>query len=277
MVLAAPSPGEPRTRGSHGAPRGAAASLAVLVVLLPICDNRQMSAALSDQKTALVIGASRGIGRATAQRLLDEGYAVAGTHRGTNTVPQSAVPIELDISSEESIKAGFAAALEALGGRLDVLVVSSGITKDGLLMRASEEDVHEIMIVNAIGPMLASKAALKPMMKQRSGSIVLVSSMSAKYGVAGQTTYTASKGAIEAFARSFAREYANRGLRINVVAPGTTDTDMVAAMSDKDREAMMADVPMGRLAEPNEIAKVIVDVAESTYMSGAIVPVGGGA
>lgn len=227
-------------------------------------------------KTAFVIGASRGIGAATARRLLESGYKVAGSHRDGGSVPEGVIPVLLDIRSEASIAAGFATALEALG-RLDVLIVSSGITKDGLLMRASEEDVHEIMTVNAIGPMLASKAALKPMMKQRSGSIVLVSSMSVKYGVAGQTTYTASKGAIEAFARSFAREYAGRGLRINVVAPGTTDTDMVSAMSDSDRQAMMSDVPMGRLARPEEIAEAIVNTAESTYMSGATVQVGGGA
>jgi 3-oxoacyl-[acyl-carrier protein] reductase len=235
-----------------------------------------MSESVTDHKTAFVIGATRGIGSATAELLSQSGYKTAGTHRGTGSVPEGVIGIEMDIRSEESIKAGFAKALEELG-RLDVLVVSSGITKDGLLMRASEEDVTEIFTVNAIGPILASKAALKPMMKQRSGSIVLLSSMSVKYGVAGQTTYTASKGAVESFARSFAREYANRGLRINVVAPGTTDTDMVSAMSAEDRAAMMADVPMGRLAEPGEIAKAIVHTAENTYMSGATIAVSGGA
>lgn len=235
-----------------------------------------MQQAHRDSQTALVIGASRGIGAATARRLVDAGYRVAGTHRGTGSVPQSVFPIEMDIRDEASIKAGFAAALDELG-RLDVLVVSSGITRDGLLMRASEEDILEVLKVNAVGPILASKAALKPMMKQRSGSIVLVSSMSVKYGVAGQTTYTASKGAIEAFARSLAREYANRGIRVNVVAPGTTDTDMVSAMSDEDRSVMMAGVPMGRLAQPEEIAEAILHTAESTYMSGATIPVGGGA
>lgn len=235
-----------------------------------------MSSATTDQKTAFVIGATRGIGAATARRLVRDGYRVAGTHRGSGELPDGVFGVEMDIRDDESIKAGFAAALAELG-RLDVLVVSSGITRDGLLMRASEEDVLEVLRVNAVGPILASKAALKPMMKQRSGSIVLLSSMSVKYGVAGQTTYTASKGAVEAFARSMAREYANRGLRVNVVAPGTTDTDMVSAMSEQDREAMMSDVPMARLATPDEIADVIVHVAESTYMSGATVPVSGGA
>ncbi len=235
-----------------------------------------MSSAETDQKTALVIGATRGIGAATAARLVQEGYRVAGTHRGTGQVPENVIPIELDIREEASITAGFKAALEALG-RLDVLIVNSGITRDGLLMRASEDDVLEVFRVNAVGPILASKAALKPMLRQKSGSIVLVSSMSVKYGVAGQTTYTASKGAVEAFTRSLAREYAGRGLRVNVVAPGTTDTDMVAAMTEEDRAHMMADVPMGRLATPDEIADAIIHTAENTYMSGATIAVSGGA
>ncbi|WIB65526.1 SDR family NAD(P)-dependent oxidoreductase [Curtobacterium sp. MCBD17_040] len=235
-----------------------------------------MSDVSTDQKTALVIGASRGIGAATARQLVERGYRVAGTHRAGGQVPDGVIPVEMELRDGASIKDGFAAALSELG-RLDVLIVSSGITKDGLLMRASEDDILEVLRVNTVGPILAAKAALKPMMKQRSGSIVLLSSMSVKYGVAGQTTYTASKGAIEAFARSFAREYANRGLRINVVAPGTTDTDMIAAMTDDDRAAMMADVPMGRLATPDEIASAIINTAESTYMSGSTVSVGGGA
>lgn len=228
------------------------------------------------EPTALVIGATRGIGAATARLLVEKGYKTAGTHRGTGAVPDGVVPIEMDIRSEESIKAGFAAALESLG-RLDVLVVSSGITRDGLLLRVSEEDLLEVLRVNTVGPILAAKAALKPMTRQKSGSIVLLSSMSVKYGVAGQTTYTASKGAIEAFGRSMAREWATRGIRVNVVAPGTTDTDMVAAMSEDDRAHMMADVPMGRLATPAEIADAIVHTAESTYMSGSTVSVSGGA
>jgi 3-oxoacyl-[acyl-carrier protein] reductase len=182
----------------------------------------------------------------------------------------------MDMRDETSISAGVKAATDTLG-RLDVLVVNAGITKDGLLMRASEEDILEVFRVNTVGPILAAKAALKPMLRQKSGSIVLVSSMSVKYGVAGQTTYTASKGAIEAFGRSLAREYAGRGLRVNVVAPGTTDTDMVAAMSEEDRAHMMADVPMGRLATPDEVAGAIVYTAGNTYMSGATIPVSGGA
>lgn len=235
-----------------------------------------MTPVQNDQKTVLVIGASRGIGAATARRFLVEGYLVAGTHRGDGAVPEGVIPIELDLRDEVSIQDGFAKALDGLG-RLDVLVVTAGITKDALLMRTSQEDLLEVLRVNTVGPILAAKAALKPMLKQRSGSIVLVSSMSVKYGVAGQTTYTASKGALEAFTRSLAREYATRGIRANAVAPGTTDTDMVAAMPEEARAAMLADVPMGRLAAPEEIAEAILRTSELTYMSGATVQVGGAA
>jgi 3-oxoacyl-[acyl-carrier protein] reductase len=230
--------------------------------------------ATPQQKTALVIGSTRGIGAATARQLIKSGYAVAGTHRG-DKVPDDVIPIEMDIRDSDSITAGVKAAVEALG-RLDVLVVAAGITRDKLLLRMSEEDLTEVLRVNTIGPILASKAVLSTMMRQRSGSIVLLSSMSVKYGVAGQTNYTASKAALEAFARSMAREYASRGIRVNVVAPGATDTDMMAAASEEVRAAMIEEIPLKRLGTADEIAEAIVHTAENTYMSGAVVSVGGG-
>jgi 3-oxoacyl-[acyl-carrier protein] reductase len=226
-------------------------------------------------RTALVIGATRGIGAATARMLVEAGYRTAGTHRPGGVIQDGIVPIEMDVRDGGSIAAGVKSAVEALG-RLDVLVVAAGITRDKLLIRMTEDDISEVLQVNAIGPMLACKAALGPMMKQRSGSIVLVSSMSAKYGVAGQCNYTASKGAVEAFARSMAREYAARGIRVNVVAPGATDTDMMADVSQEARSAMVEDIPLKRLGTPEEIAAAIVHTAENTYMSGATIPVAGG-
>lgn len=234
-----------------------------------------MSEAETSASTALVIGATRGIGAATVRALQDQGYRTAGTHRAGGSVPDGVLPVEMDVRDADSIAAGVKQAT-ALLGRLDVMVVAAGITRDKLLMRMSEEDISEVMAVNAIGPMLACKAALGPMMKQRGGSIVLVSSMSAKYGVAGQCNYTASKGAVEAFARSMAREYATRGVRVNVVAPGATDTDMMVDVSDEARAAMVAGIPMGRLGTSEEVATAIVHTAENTYMSGTTVSVAGG-
>lgn len=225
--------------------------------------------------SALVIGASRGIGAATAHALHKSGYRTAGTHRTGGSVPDGVVPVEMDIRDTESINRGVKDATEALGG-LEVLVVAAGITRDKLLLRMSEEDITDVMQVNTIGPMLACKAALGPMMKQRAGSIVLVSSMSAKYGVAGQCNYTASKGALEAFARSMAREYASRNIRVNVIAPGTTETDMMASTSEEVRATMIAQIPLKRMGTPDEVASAIIHTAENTYMTGAVVPVAGG-
>lgn len=226
-------------------------------------------------RTALVIGATRGIGAATARGLLSAGYRTAGTHRTRGTVPEGVLPLEMDVRDGNSIAAGVKAAAADLGG-LDVLVVAAGITRDKLLMRMSEEDLSEVMQVNAIGPMLACKAALGPMLRQRGGSIVLVSSMSVKYGVVGQCNYTASKGALEAFARSMAREYAARNIRVNVVAPGATDTDMMADVAEEARMAMLEGIPLGRFGTADEVASAIIHTAENTYMSGATVQVSGG-
>lgn len=228
----------------------------------------------SQPKRALVLGASRGIGAATATELVSKGYAVVGTHRGSG-VPQGVTPLELDLAELENIPVAVNDAVKLLGG-LDTLIVAAGITRDALLMRMDHSAIEEVMQVNAIGPMLAAKAALRPMLRQRAGSIVIVSSTSARIGVAGQTNYAASKGAVEAFVRSLAREHGRQGLRVNAVAPGATDTDMVAAMPDAERDAMIASTPLGRLARPEEIAQVVVNTAEASYMSGAVVSVAGG-
>lgn len=229
---------------------------------------------MTESQSVLIFGASRGIGAAAAELFHERGHRVAGTHRGSG-VPTGVSPIEADITNSDSITAAFKAA-EEINGPVETLIIASGITKDRLLMRMSEEDLRAVFETNAFGPMLAAKAALRPMLKNRRGSMVFVSSMSAKYGVPGQTNYTASKGAIEAFARSLAREHAAQGIRVNVVAPGATDTDMMAAVPDAERSAMLAQVPMGRLGSASEVAQVIFDVSQATFMTGATVPVAGG-
>lgn len=226
------------------------------------------------KSSTLIIGASRGIGAATAIEFLKRESAVYGTHRGSG-VPEGVVALEADITESDTVKAAIDEVV-AREGALDTLVVSAGITRDAVLMRMTEESLREVMDTNAIGPMLAAKAALKPMLRARSGSIILVSSMSVKYGVPGQTNYVASKGALEAFARSLAREHAAHGIRVNVVAPGATETDMMDGVPDAERAAMIRQIPMQRLALPSEIAVVIADVASATYMTGSTVPVGGG-
>lgn len=225
-------------------------------------------------QSVVVIGASRGIGAAIATEFAQRGHNVVGTHRGSG-VPDGVVGVEADITDTGQIAKALDTAA-AKHGPVDVLVIASGITRDDLLLRMSEAKMREVMETNAIAPMLAVKSALKPMLKAKHGSIVLVSSVSARLGVAGQTNYTASKAALEGFARSFAREYAARGVRINVVAPGPTDTDMIAALNDEQKKAMSDGVPLGRLAKPEEIASVVYWVSQSTFMTGATVPVAGG-
>ncbi|PPF28049.1 beta-ketoacyl-ACP reductase [Rathayibacter tritici] len=226
-------------------------------------------------KSALIVGGSKGIGSAVVRRFLADGWLVAATHRGSG-VPQGALGIEADITDRESIQRAVAATLEAHGG-IDTLVVSSGITRDGLLLRLSEDDIRAVVETNLLGPIFATQLALKGMLRAKRGSIVLISSTSARVGVVGQTNYTAAKAGLEGFARSFAREYASRGIRMNVVAPGATDTDMMNAVPTPEREAMVAQIPAARLGTPDEIADVVFWVSQSTYMSGATVNAAGGA
>ncbi|MDB6425957.1 SDR family oxidoreductase [Curtobacterium sp. 20TX0008] len=224
---------------------------------------------------ALVIGASRGIGAAVAARFSSLNYTVVGTHRGTG-VPAGITGVEVDVTDLEAVTRTVEE-VAAAHGRLDTLVFAAGITRDAPLLRMPLEAMEAVLRVNTLAPMVASKAALRPMLRQRSGSIVLLSSMSVKYGVAGQSNYVTSKSAVEGFVRSFAREYGPRHIRINAVAPGGTDTQMVADISDEARKKMIGDTPFGRLASAEEIADAIVSVSELTYMSGSVVPVSGGA
>ena len=225
-------------------------------------------------QSVVVIGASRGIGAAIATEFAQHGHAVIGTHRGSG-VPDGVTGVIADITDTAQIESALVFAAQT-NGPVDVLVVASGITRDDLLIRMNEEKIREVMDTNAIAPILAVKSALKVMLRAKAGSIVLVSSISARLGVAGQTNYTASKAALEGFARSFAREYASRGIRINVVAPGPTDTDMIAVLNDEQKLAMASGVPLGRLGKPEEIANVVYWVSQSTFMTGTTVPVAGG-
>ncbi len=228
----------------------------------------------STQPIALVIGASRGIGAAVARNFRDQGWHTVGTHRPGSHVPEGVSPLTLDITDTPQLETVVRDVCAR--GRLDVLVVCCGITRDALLPRMSEAAIRDVLATNLIGPMLAVKAALKPMIRARGGSIVLVSSVSAALGVPGQANYTASKAGLEGFARSIAREWAHAGIRINVVAPGPTDTAMLDAVPAAQRAHMVDAVPLGRVAQPEEVADVIYATSQHTYMTGASVPVAGG-
>ncbi|MFJ8896831.1 SDR family NAD(P)-dependent oxidoreductase [Leifsonia sp. NPDC102414] len=223
--------------------------------------------------SAFILGVTRGIGAATARTFLDHGYAVAGTHRNS-AVPDGVLPFYCEASDPGSVQAAITEAAERQG--LDTLIVNAGIAEQNMLIRMSDESLRRMFDVNTFGPIHAVKTALKTMLKQRRGSIVLVSSESSRTGIAGSSHYTASKAALEGFARSVAREYGSKGIRINVVAPGATDTTMLAQADPEELARLVATIPLKRIAQPSEIAEVIRWVSESTYMTGATIPVTGG-
>lgn len=226
------------------------------------------------QPTALVIGASGGIGAAVTRRFIENGYAVSGTTRNSE-IPEGANRLIVDVADRKSIEQAVRDHLSAYES-LDTLVYCAGITRDNILLRMSDSDIHDVLDINLVAPMQAVRAALKPMLRQGGGSIVLISSMSARYGVVGQSNYTASKAGLESFARSEGKAWAAKKIRINTVAPGPTDTPMLNALDDATKASMIAEGPSGRAASPDEVARVVFDVSEWTAVSGATIPISGG-
>lgn len=224
----------------------------------------------------LVVGANRGIGAAIAQAFADAGDQVAATHRGTGVPAEQVRAIKMDVTNDLSVEQALAEVTEAQGAP-EIVVYNAGITRDALLLRMSEDNYREVIDTNQLGAFRVLRRVLKPMLRQRKGSVVLVASASARAGAAGQANYSSSKAALEGLARSTAKECASKGIRVNVVAPGPTDTDMVAAMSDTAREQLIGEVPLGRLAQPKEIASAVTWLAEATFVTGATIPVTGGA
>ena len=163
-------------------------------------------------------------------------------------------------------------------GHIDILVNNAGITKDGLLMRMKDEDWDAVLDINLKGTYLVTKAVSKIMMKQRSGSIINMTSVVGVMGNAGQTNYAASKAGVIGFTKSCAKEMAFRGIRVNAIAPGFIHTEMTDVLSDKVKDAMVAQIPLGRMAQPDEVANVAVFLAApfSAYVTGQVINVDGG-
>lgn len=243
---------------------------------------------MSEIKTAIVTGGSRGIGRQTVLELARNGYAVAIVYQGNeekaNETMQmamaegaEAIAIKCDVASMESVTSMVNAVMEKWG-RVDVLVNNAGQTADGLLMRMSEEDFDKIISVNLKGTFNCVKAVTSIMMKQRYGRIVNLSSVVGITGNAGQANYAASKAGIIGFTKSVAKELASRGITANCVAPGYVETDMTEVLSDKIKEAILAQIPMKRCADPKEIASVIGFLVseKANYITGQVINVDGG-
>ena len=239
-------------------------------------------------KVARVTGASRGIGRAIALALAAEGADVAVNYAGSEAAAKEvaaeieamgrkAFVIQADIASTEASTAMVDAVVKEFG-RVDVLVNNAGITRDGLLMRMKEEDWDAVITTNLKGVFNCTKAAIKYMMKQKSGNIVNISSIVGVMGNAGQANYCAAKAGVIGFTKATAKEVAARGIRVNAIAPGFIKTDMTSVLSEKVVEAMLAGIPLNRLGETEDIAKAVLFLASSdaNYITGQTLHVDGG-
>jgi NAD(P)-dependent dehydrogenase (short-subunit alcohol dehydrogenase family) len=228
-------------------------------------------------RIVLVTGGSTGIGLACARRFEALGDRVAVTHR-SSPPPDGLFAVPCDVTSSDDVDAAFTAVEEHFGGPVEILVSNAGVTRDGLLLRMSEDDFNAVVDANLTAAYRVVKRAARGMVKARRGRIVLVSSVVGLLGSAGQANYAASKAGLVGFARSVARELGSRSITVNVVAPGPVATDMTAALGADRLAELTAMVPLARVAEPDEIAGVVAFLAsdDAAYITGAVVPVDGG-
>ncbi len=227
-------------------------------------------------RSALVTGGSRGIGLAIARRLAAGGDRVTVTSRSGEPVAGLAT-VACDVRDAGSVDEAFAK-VEADQGPVEVLVANAGVTHDQLLALMSEDAFTSVIDTNLTGAYRVAKRAVRPMMRLRHGRLIFISSVAGLLGQAGQANYAASKAGLVGLARSLARELASRNITSNVVAPGLVDTDMTAAMPEKAKAEILARVPLGRLASPEEVASVVAFLAsdDAGYITGAVIPVDGG-
>ncbi len=238
-------------------------------------------------RIALVTGASQGIGRACALELAKAGATVALAARNETKLAAvaaeiaaaggQAAPFALDVSNEESIRNGAKAVLEKFG-KVEILVNNAGITRDDLMMRMKRADWDDVIATNLTGAFLLTQALLRPMMKNRWGRIVNISSVVGRTGQEGQVNYAASKAGLIGFTRSLAREVASRGITANAVAPGYIETPMTAVLDEKLRAAMLATIPAGRAGTDADIAHAVAFLASegASYITGHVLDVNGG-
>lgn len=237
-------------------------------------------------KVALVTGASRGIGKGIAMRLAQQGASVVLAARGDNAAAAAAdvtaaggqaEAVALDVTDTAALERLPATIVEKYG-RLDIVVSNAGITRDQLLLRLKREDWDAVIATNLTASFVLAQAAIKPMIKQRAGRIIAVSSVVGQMGNAGQTNYAASKAGLIGFAKALAREVASRNVTVNVIAPGMIETDMTRAIGDKTHAAWADLIPLGRLGSVDDVAAAACFLAsdEAAYITGHVLAVNGG-
>lgn len=240
------------------------------------------------QKVALVTGASRGIGRAIALELAQRGYDVAINYAGSEdkakevaaSVEQfgrKAIVVKADVTNESDVKSMVKSVITELGS-IDILVNNAGITRDNLLIRMKEDEFDQVINTNLKGVFLCMKAASRPMMKQRSGKIINISSVVGISGNPGQMNYVAAKSGVIGMTKTAAKELASRNILVNAVAPGFIDTDMTEQLDDSIRAELLKLIPLERLGKAKDVAKVVAFLAsdDANYITGQTIQVDGG-
>ncbi len=246
-----------------------------------------MQISLKD-KVALVTGGSRGIGRAIALALADSGAAVVVNYKGNQAAADEvvraiesrdgrALAVQADVAQPADVERLFKQVIDTYG-RLDILINNAGVTRDTLLLRMKETDFDEVINTNLRGTYLCTKAALRPMSRARGGRIINITSVVGLIGNAGQANYAAAKAGLVGFTKSIAREMASRAITVNAVAPGYVDTEMTAGLGDQIKEAILENIPLGRLGTPDDIAGVVCFLASdaAAYITGQTLTVDGG-
>lgn len=237
-------------------------------------------------KVAIVTGGGRGIGRAIALKLAENGATVVvndidksaqAVADEIKTMGKNSLAVTADITSAEDVTKMVDTAIDAFGS-VDILVNNAGINRDQLLMRMSEEEWDKVLEVDLKSVFLCSKAVLRPMLKQRRGRIISISSIVGLVGNAGQANYSAAKAGIIGFTKTTAREVASRGITVNAIAPGFIDTEMTQKLPEKQRQELMARIPLGCLGTPEDVANAVAFLAsdEAGYITGQVITVDGG-
>ena len=243
---------------------------------------------MSENKVALITGATRGIGREIALELAANGFDIAVNYRSEKDIPEDLKKeieshnvrcefVQADVSNFEQCESMVKDAIDKFG-RIDVLVNNAGITRDGLIMRMKKEDFEAVIDVNLVGTFNVTRNVIPYMIKQRSGRIISLSSVVGVAGNAGQTNYSASKAGIIGFTKSLAKEVASRNILVNAIAPGFIETSMTDVLKDEVKEEILKTIPLRRMGSTKDVANLVKFLAsdESSYITGQVICVDGG-